>query len=341
MARAMLKDLTQLIKVFNAIFKAVYPPDLGAVLIALFMAVLLDYTYPYHRGVLLAAHPVHTCFKLARRLARPYAGRLYGALLAIGCIVTHIAPPITILALFSMIRPMFGKLLWIIVSAWILKLSISIRLLLDTGIRIGIHAERGNWSEVRRLTQGIVRRNVYSLDEEHVLSAAIESLSESLVDGIVSPLFYYPFLGILGPYLQRIVNTLDGAVGFKSPEYRRLGWFSAKLDTLVNYLPARVSALYIIFSALLLGYDWRRAREIWRRDHAKTESLNAGNPMAAIAGALGIRLEKPGFYTLGDPNNRLDPSRIFEAVRIVLVSTIIHLAMIVLILIAFHELAVG
>jgi len=76
---------------------------------------------------------------------------------------------------------------------------------------------------------------------------------------------------------------------------------------------------------LLLGRDWRGAWRIWLRDHGRTESLNAGHPMAAMAGALGVRLEKPGNYFLGDPVNGLDWRRVYDAVRIVLCSAILHL----------------
>ena len=310
--------------VFNAI-RVAYPPSLTIGLLALLLAILLDLLYPRHRGLMLRLHPVHTCFLMAKRLVRPYAGRAYGVLLALACILAHLTPPMALLIAIHLAGSWIAAILWPAAAACILKLSFSIRLLAEVGLRVAESARAGDWEEARFWAQQLVRRDVYSLDEEHVLSAAVESLAESLVDGIVSPLLYYPLLGVIGPYLQRIVNTLDGAVGFRSRELERVGWFSAKLDTIMNYLPARLSALYIILSSLLLGRDWRGAWRIWLRDHARTESLNAGHPMAAMAGALGVRLEKPGNYSLGDPINGLNWRRVYDAVRVVLCSTILHL----------------
>lgn len=321
--------------------RVIYPSSLTIGLIALLLSVILDLLYPYHRGIMLRIHPVHTCFHMARRLAKPYAGRAFGVALALLCILTHIAPLIALLTLLSIADPWIASMLWPLVAAYILKLSFSIRLLIEIGIRISDSVKIGNWDDARFWTQQIVRRDVYSLDEEHTLSAAIESLAESLVDGMVSPLLYYPLLGVMGPYLQRIVNTLDGAVGFRSREFERLGWFSAKLDTVINYLPARMSALYIIFSSLLLGYDWRGAWRIWRRDHDKTESLNAGHPMSAMAGALGVRLEKIGHYTLGDVINALDWQRVYDAVKIVSCSMILHLILVAAVMTLIYRVLPG
>ncbi|MCD6592051.1 MAG: cobalamin biosynthesis protein [Thaumarchaeota archaeon] len=337
----MIEELVQLLEAAFSIFRVVYPPSLIIGLLALLLAIFLDFLYPYHRGLMLRIHPVHTCFWMARRLARPYSGRAYGVVAAFSCILIHVIPPIIILAVIFLAEPWISSILWLAASAWLLKLSISIRLLAEIGFRISDNARANEWEEARFWTQQIVRRDVYSLDEEHVLSAAIESLAESLVDGIVSPLFYYPLLGVIGPYLQRIVNTLDGAIGFKNREFEKVGWFSAKLDTIMNYLPARISALYIIFSSLLLGYDWRRAWRIWRRDNDRTESLNAGHPMAAMAGSLGVKLEKKGHYTIGDPINALDWRRVSDAVRIVLCSVILHLVSMVVILAVIYTIFFG
>ena len=271
---------------------------------------------------------MHTCFLMAKRLVRPYTGRAYGVILALTCILVHLTPPMAMLTAIYLAGSWAAPILWLTAATCILKLSFSIRLLAEIGLRVGDCARAGDWKDTRFWAQQLVRRDVYSLGEEHVLSAAVESLAESLVDGIVSPLFYYPLLGVIGPYLQRIVNTLDGAIGFRSSEFERVGWFSAKLDTIMNYLPARLSALYIIFSSLLLGHDWRGAWRIWRRDHDGTESLNAGHPMSAMAGALGVKLEKMGHYVLGDPINSLDWRRVYDAVRIVVCSTILHLILV-------------
>jgi len=309
-----------------------YPPTIMIALIILALSLLMDFIYPYHSGILLQIHPVHTCFIMAKKLIKPYASKLYGVFLGLTCILIHTAPLILVLYLISLINYPWNTILWIIVGTWVLKTSYSIRLLIEVGLKIYNCSKRNEWSSTRYWVQQIVRRNVYELDEEHVLSAAIESLAESLVDGIVSPLFYYPFLGVVGPFLQRIVNTLDGAVGFKTPELLEQGWFSARLDTVLNYIPARLSALYVILSSIILGYDWKNAWRIYLRDRKKTTSLNAGHPMSAMAGALRIRLEKIGHYALGDKMKPIEPKDVLKAVRIVIVSTVFHLILITMLI---------
>jgi len=308
-------------------------PELSNPLIAviiLVIALILDILYPFHKGILLKIHPVHTCYVLAFKLVKPYASRIFGVLLWIFCVSVHVIPILILINItYAYTVNQLYAMLWIIMVSWILKTCFSITLLVDIGLKVYRYSAIGDWSKARYWTQQIVRRDVYVLDEEHVLSACIESLAESLVDGIISPLFYYPFLGVVGALIQRLANTLDGAVGFKTKELRDVGWFSAKMDTIINFIPARLTAFYIITSSLILKYDWRNALKVYLRDRRKTESVNAGHPMSAMAGALGIRLEKMGYYALGDRCKPIDPLDVLKAVKVIIVSTSIHLVIIV------------
>ena len=298
----------------------------------LILSLSFDLIYPYHKGVLLKIHPVHTCFITARKLVRVYAGKLHGVFIALVCILLHLTPLIIILYLIEFIASPWNSILYIIFGALTLKVSYSIRLLVEIGLKVYKYSINDKWDRVKYWTQLIVRRDVYILDDEHVLSATIESLAESLVDSIVSPLFYYPFLGVLGSFLQRIVNTLDGAIGYKTPELIEQGWFSAKLDTLLNYIPARLTAFYIMLSSMILGYNWKNAWKIYLRDHRKTASINAGHPMSAMAGVLGILLEKIDHYRLGDKSKSIEPEDIMKTVKIVIATSIFHLIFIILII---------
>jgi adenosylcobinamide-phosphate synthase len=105
-------------------------------------------------------------------------------------------------------------------------------------------------------------------------------------------------------------------VGFKDPEHVDIGWFSANLDTIVNYIPARLTGVLIVIAAALVGADAKAAWAVAKRDHAKTPSRNHGWPMAAMAGALRVQLEKPGQYVLGEPSEPLGPDKILDALRI-------------------------
>lgn len=289
-----------------------YPRDFAEFLLVLAVAHVGDLVYPFHRGVSLLLHPVHTSYVMAVRLGRRYSSRLRGVLTWFSVVLLHLAVYGVVLYLASRVH----RLAWVLASAYILKTSASLKLLVDTVRRCADCLASGDLECARFWTQQIVRRNVYELDEEHVASAAVESLAESLVDGYASPLLYYALLGPLGALLQRLANTLDGALGFKYGGYEDVGWFSAKADTVLNYLPARLTAVLLVALAPLVGGNPAHAYRTWVRFGRSTESVNAGHPMSAMAGALGIRLEKVGHYSLGEPLRRLNHRAVRDGVKL-------------------------
>jgi len=141
-------------------------------------------------------------------------------------------------------------------------------------------------------------------------------MAENLIDFKLSPIIAYSLLGVSGAIAFRAVNTLDGMVGFRDPDHIHIGWFSANLDTVINYIPARLTGVLIVAAAALVGADATTAWSIAKRDHAKTPSRNHGWPMAAMAGALRVQLEKPGQYVLGESTEPLSPGKILQALRI-------------------------
>ena len=314
--------------------------DLRVAVSVLALGLIFDIVYPYHKGLALKIHPVHTSFMLGKKLVRPYASKSYGIMLWSVIIGTHFLPVAlgALLLLQLSNSSIIFTLAYVVFASWILKLSSPIALLVKNGISAYRFAVKGDWRKTRDVVQGLVRRNLLYLANEDIISACIESLAESLVDGFTSPLTYYSLFGVPGSFLQRLSNTLDGLVGFKTPELYEEGWFSAKVDTLLNYLPARLTALYIAFSAFILKYDWKNSLRIWIRDRNKTESLNAGNPMSAMAGALRGRLRKPGYYALGDSLKPLEPEDIKKAVKVVVVSAFLHLLIVMLIIYAIQSL---
>ena len=129
-------------------------------------------------------------------------------------------------------------------------------------------------------------------------AAAVESVAENASDSIVAPLFFYAIGGVPAAIAYRAINTLDSMIGYRG-ELEWLGKCAARLDDVANLIPARLTALLLIVTARLGDGSTARGLAVWARDRARTESPNAGHPMAAIAGALGIELEKPGVYRLG------------------------------------------
>ncbi|MEM2224155.1 MAG: cobalamin biosynthesis protein [Acidilobaceae archaeon] len=304
----------------DLILKALYP-GFELLILALLLSLILDLVYPEHRGVMLRIHPVHTSYTFALLLGKPYSSRLRGVIVWFIVMSTHLTIALILLILSYYAHP----LLWVLVASLILKFSFSLKLLLDICYNAYVNLLECRLDNGRRYVQLIVRRNVYRLDKPHVVSACIESLAESLVDGFTSPLTYYAILGPLGALAQRIANTLDGALGYKTVEYARVGWFSAKMDTLLNYVPARLTALLIITFSFTVKNSLVEAFKVWRRWCRETESINAGHPMSAMAGALGVRLEKPGYYTLNSSSRLPEPIDIGRGLKIAIATSISYI----------------
>jgi len=162
---------------------------------------------------------------------------------------------------------------------------------------------RGDLAQARRMTARIVGRDTHALDEEGVVRAAIETTAESLSDGIVGPLFWLALGGPVAMALYKAANTLDSMVGYRNERYLELGWCSARIDDLLNYVPARLTALLISATAALVGLSARGAWDAVRADAAKQPSPNSGYPEAAMAGAIGVQLGGLSFYS-GTPSDK-------------------------------------
>jgi adenosylcobinamide-phosphate synthase len=225
--------------------------------------------------------------------------------------------------LISMSLHLFGIVAAAILAALTLKIALAIKGMEKHAIKIIGALERNDIESAQQNLSLIVRRQTNQLNTQDILSATIECIGESTVDGIVTPLFFYSLLGPAGALAYRIINTLDSMVGYKDEYYRNIGWMSAKLDTFSNYVPARITSFLMVISSQLLGADSKNSIEILRRDHGKTRSLNAGYPMATIAGALRIKLEKVGHYSLGENREPLSIPKCKKAISIMKLTTIL------------------
>jgi adenosylcobinamide-phosphate synthase len=162
--------------------------------------------------------------------------------------------------------------------------------------RVAAPLARGDLTGARAALAMIVSRRTKTLDAPRIAAAAIESLAENTSDSVVAPLFWYAVAGLPGAWLYRAANTMDAMIGYRTPRYEWLGKPAARLDDVLNWMPARLTA------ALVAAGTLERGAAAWglaRREHGATASPNAGWPMAAMAGALGVELEKTGHYRLG------------------------------------------
>lgn len=218
----------------------------------------------------------------------------------------------------------------IVVGGLILKTTIAIKGMENHAIQVIAALKQDNIDSARSHLSMIVKRNTKNLDKNHVYSGVIESISENTVDGITAPLFYYGLFGIVGALVYRVINTIDSMVGYKNNIFRNIGWFGANCDNVLNYLPSRITALVMVFSAMMLGHNWRNSYQIMIRDGKKTQSPNAGYPMAAIAGALETRFEKINHYSLGDGSVLLSNQHVKAAISLMKTTSILFSVLIVI-----------
>nr|HMN28473.1 adenosylcobinamide-phosphate synthase CbiB [Caldilineaceae bacterium] len=146
----------------------------------------------------------------------------------------------------------------------------------------------------RLLSWHLVSRDTTTLSTGEVYGATIESIAENLSDSLIAPLFYFVVGGLPLVALYRYANTADALWGYRTAELERFGKVAARLDDLLNLIPARITALLLVIACLPMLLDWRSALRLWRRDGLCTPSPNAGQPMSVAAGALRVRLSKRG-----------------------------------------------
>ena len=251
-------------------------------------------------------HPTAWMGALIARLTIPVQGhsRWHGRLAGTCAVLVPLCVATLLLLLLyvglDVLTGLAHALAWGVAAAILLKSTIAIRGMEGHAMAVVAELESGRLDAAREKLAMIVKRDTANLDENHVYSAVVESISENMVDGVTGPLFYFGFFGVFGAVLYRIVNTADSMLGYRTSLLENLGWFAANADKILNLVPARLTGILVIPSSMLLGYDWRSSYRIMGRDARKPDSPNAGYPMAAVAGALDARLEKPGHYMLGD-----------------------------------------
>ena len=289
----------------------------------LILAILLDLIVgdpspwkPWHR--IYNLHPTVWLGKLTKALAphfknaNPKIEKLNGVFLAL-IVILSITLPVYFGLKYLFI--FLGAIAFVIVATIIFKFTICIKLETDGAKAVAKAVEAGDLQEAKKYAH-FSRRDPTNLTGPQIGSAVIESMVENLTDFKLSPFIFFAFFGVPGAVSFRAVNTLDGMVGFKDKEHINTGWFSANLDTVVNYVPSRLTTALMIVASAILGYDYKSAWKIARRDHKRVPSRNHGWQMAAIAGALHVQLEKPGKYSVGDPIEVLTPDKIMKALKV-------------------------
>jgi adenosylcobinamide-phosphate synthase len=277
-------------------------------------------------------HPVRGIGRLVawgeRRFIGTCAGRPMAAKIA-GIIVAISLPALSYCLVWSAIRVAdlillpAGRIVEMLFAFW----ALAARDLADHAWKVRDALEEGQLEQARTAVGLIVGRDTALLPEPEIVRATVETVAESGCDGIVAPMFFLVLGGAPLAWAYKTINTLDSMIGHREVPYRAVGWASARLDDVMNWIPARLTGLLIVIAGGIRCLSWQCSRDGWRtmnQDGGKHPSPNSGRPEAAMAGILGVQLGGINWYegrsefrpTIGTARRPLTPGRIAEAVRV-------------------------
>jgi len=268
--------------------------------------------------------------RIHRLLLSSAKQRMAGVLLAIALPAGAYAVGGLLIWLGSLIDSLWGSVVAVLM-AWT---TLAARDLIDHVLAVQKALQSVSLAEARTAVAKIVGRDTEEMDESDIVRATIETIAESMADGIVAPLFYLIIGGAPLALAYKAVSTLDSMIGHLDDRYRWFGWASARLDDVVNFIPARITALLLVFSAGIVSRSWPvmwRTWQIMLRDGGQHPSPNSGRPEAAMAGALGVQLGGTNHYDgfpiehpcLGDPNEPLTRAHIGRALTLMIWTSLI------------------
>ena len=318
--------------------------------LSLFMFIILALLFSIAIDVLFgelptAIHPVviiGSIIDFFKNIFIKIKNRLSGLMLALFTVLS--------ISLIVYICYMIGKVnivIMFVLFSILLSSSFSINMLLKTAIDVKNDLNE-SLEKARESVSYLVSRSTDELTESFIVSATIESLTENITDSYVAPVFYYFIFAsvlmfhpindglyflLLIPMLYRTFNTLDAMVGYKTDDFKDIGFIPAKVDDILNFIPSRISGIYVVISAYVLKLDWKNSYHIMMRDARKCPSPNSGYTMASAAGALNIQLIKKETYILGDENKSIEIKDIENAVNLSKMTIILFTATVLLLLI--------
>ena len=294
------------------------------ILITLILSLLVDLIY----GELpTKIHPVVIIGKFIsffKNIFIKYKNRLSGFFTTLFTVICC-----CILLVIIMLVCSINDNLFFVVFSLFLSSTFSMNMLISTAKDIE-NDLRYDINKARQSVSYLVSRDTDELTESFIVSATIESMTENITDSYIAPIFYFTLGSIifivfnindfiillLIPFIYRISNTLDAMLGYTTDELINIGFFPAKLDDILNYIPSRISGMFVVFSAYLLRYNGKNAYEIMKRDARKCPSPNSGYTMASTAGALDIQLVKKDTYILGDNTYEINVLDISKAIKL-------------------------
>ncbi len=314
------------------------------IVIAIFIALLLDWVigdpYSWPHPVKLIGNFIYACLKLDNlKTKSPF---LFGILLWLSTVSLTVSITYGMLWVASQLHPILYWVVWI----YLAYTCLATRSLAFEALKVYKAVRSGSIEKARYQVGMIVGRETDHLSIPEICNATIETVAENASDGVIGPLLCL-FLG--GPVLAmgyKAINTLDSMVGYKTAKYRKIGFVSAKMDDLVNLIPARFTWFFMLVSARILQLDFRNAIKIGWRDRYQHASPNSAFPESVVAGALGIQLGGAHVYhgeliskpTIGDPIRNVEADDILTSISMLYMTTTVStfvLSMIYFILVIY------
>ena len=182
-----------------------------------------------------------------------------------------------------------NSIIFTVAEIYLMYTIFSINSLAREGNRVYNILKEGNIERARKDLSYLVSRDTGTMDEKMIIRSTMETISENTVDGIVAPMLYMFLGGLPLSMTYKAINTFDSMVGYKNEKYMDFGKFSAKLDDVANFIPARITGILIVIASMILGYDYKNSLKIFIRDRKNHSSPNSGHAEASVAGALGVQ----------------------------------------------------
>ena len=242
-----------------------------------------------------------------------------------------------------------NSIIFTVAEIYLMYTIFSINSLAREGNRVYNILKEGNIEKARKDLSYLVSRDTETMDEKMIIRSTMETISENTVDGIVAPMFYMFLGGLPLSMAYKAINTLDSMVGYKNEKYIDFGKFSAKLDDVANFIPARITGIFIILASMILGYNGKEAWRIFFRDRKNHSSPNSAHSEASVAGALGVQfggrvsyfgkeVDKP---TIGDKKKEFEIEDIKKNIKIMYATSFLSLVVFSAIFVGIYFLLSG
>lgn len=297
-----------------------------------------------HHPVVMIGRLISLCERVFRKGdSRDFAGGILTAVM-----VSAITAFVPGLLLYLILR-FSGEAACCVLSSLLCWQMIAARGLAKESMKVYTALKKGAIEEARSAVSMIVGRDTDALDRNGIIRAAVETVAENTTDGVTAPLFYMALLGVPGIFFYKAVNTMDSMIGYKNKKYLLFGRAAARLDDVLNFIPARITAVLMIGAACILpGLNGRKAVSVFQKDRRKSSSPNAGCTESVAAGALGIRLLGPASYFgmsvekpfIGSSDREPEPKDIRDVCRLMYLTSVLMLIILNLPALVFYWLGV-